>query len=64
MGNCSKCTINESEDTLNNTMKISSDTIIGEYTKINQISSLCCCKSNLHCFISFSNAIAESLSCA
>ena len=47
MGNCSKCTINESEDTLNNTMKISSDTIIGEYTKINQISSLCCCKSNL-----------------
>ena len=48
MGNCSKCTINESEDTLNNTMKISSDTIIGEYTKINQISSLCCCKSNLH----------------
>ena len=48
MGNCSKCTINESEDTLNNTMKISSDTIIGEYTKINQISSLCCCKSNLY----------------
>ena len=47
MGNCSKCTISESEDSIN-TLKISSDTIIGEYTKISPISSLCCCKLNSH----------------
>ena len=48
MGNCSKCTINESEDTLNKTLKLSSDTIIGEYRQINSISSSCCCKANSH----------------
>ena len=48
MGNCSKCTIEESEDTLNNTLKISSDTIIGKYTQISPVSSICCCNTNSH----------------
>ena len=48
MGNCSKCTLpfSEPEDTLNNTLKISSDTIIGKYTQISPIPSLCCCKAS------------------
>ena len=50
MGNCSKCNISneEPEDSLNNTLKISTDTIIGKYTQVSPVSSIFCCKANLN----------------
>ena len=43
MGNCSNCIpFSEPEDSLGNTLQISSDTIIGKYSQVTPVSSMCC----------------------
>ena len=46
MGNCKNCKFcNEQDnDSINTSLKISSDTILGDYSKHTPSNSLCCCK--------------------
>ena len=49
MGNCSNCIpSSEPEESINSTMKITSDTILGQYTQVAPISNLCCYKANTY----------------
>ena len=49
MGNCSNCIPStEPEESINSTLKITSDIIIGQYTQIAPISNLCCYKANTY----------------
>ena len=48
MGNCSQyLPFYEPEESINSTIKISSDTILGKYTQVAPVSSFCCYKPNV-----------------
>ena len=47
MGNCSNCLpFSEPEESINSTMKVSTDSLLGKYTQVNYVSPFCCFKSN------------------